>query len=223
MSGARARERREPRQAPWLLMGSAAVIVLGGTFGVGVYVGRHWQRPAAQEAARPVETEAARKAPTPRRSGLVEPVAERGRESGEKLTFYQTLTAPLAPMPSPTRTSLAGSKPSADDRAKPAPPAAQRPAPEPRAAAVPDALTTQGARGEWVVQVGVFKDRHQADGLRKQLADAGVDPHIVDVPGEDGRPRHKVRVGTFRTRADAARVAERVAAERRLPTYVTSR
>jgi len=40
---------------------------------------------------------------------------------------------------------------------------------------------------------------------------------------EDGEVRYRVRVGTFRTREEAARMAERVRSDRSLPTFVTAK
>lgn len=213
MSGARQRERRGRGTGRFLVLGAVAVIALGSTFAAGLYVGRQGSRPAPGADAEP-----GRKPPVPRRSGLVEPVAERKPDTREPLTFYQTLTAPLAPLPVPPRVSTAG-KPATGAPAGPRPGSETRPAP-----AVPQMGPSMGvAAYEWTVQVGVFRDRRQAEGLKRQLADGGVDAHLVDAPGEDGQGRHKVRVGSFKTRDEAARVAARIASERRVPTYVTLR
>ncbi|PYO55551.1 MAG: hypothetical protein DMD83_19060 [Candidatus Rokuibacteriota bacterium] len=40
---------------------------------------------------------------------------------------------------------------------------------------------------------------------------------------EDGQVRYRVRVGAFRTREEAVRTAERVRADRSLPTFVTAK
>jgi cell division protein FtsN len=209
MSGARQRQRRDPGGGRFLALGLAAAIALGCTFAAGLYIGRHWTR-----AAPAVDADPARKTPVPRRSGLVASVAEHKPDAREPLTFYQTLTAPLAPLPGPSRAGSAG-----DGVAGP------RPAPEGRPGAAPPRVgpSMSVAAHEWTVQVGVFRDRRQAEDLRKRLADGGVHAHLVDARAEDGQARHKVRVGSFRTRDEAARVAARVASERRVPTYVTLR
>jgi cell division protein FtsN len=156
-------------------------------------------------------TEAARPSPSPRRSGLVEPVARHRRET-EKLTFYQTLTAPLAPMPSAPTVATPGRP--APDRRPGDRPAPDLPAPTPAAPDPPAA----DAR-EWTIQLGVFRDRAQADRVRREVAGA----QVVESSAPDGRPLYRVHVGAFRTRAAADQTARRVAAERRQPTYVTPR
>jgi cell division protein FtsN len=213
MSGARQRERRGPGTGRFIVLGAVAVIALGSTFAAGIYIGRHGSRPVPGADAEPP-----RKPAGPRRSGLVEPVAERKPDTREPLTFYQTLTAPLAPLPASPRVSTAG-KPAAGEPASPRPGSEIRPSPTPSQIG-----PSMGAAAyEWTVQVGVFRDRRQAEGLKRQLAAGGVDAHLVDARGEDGQVRHKVRVGSFKTRDEAARVAARVASERRVPTYVTLR
>ena len=213
MSGARQRERRSPGAGRWIALGGVVAVAVGSAFGAGVYVGRHWARPGP-----PADGEAVKKVAAPRRSGLVEPIAERARDSREPLTFYQTLTAPLAPLPAPARVAAPGKGPGGG---LPGP----RPAAEPRAAAPAPQVgpSMSAAASEWTVQVGVFRDRRQADGLRRQLAEGGVEAHIADARGDDGQLRHRVRVGSFKTRDEAARVAARMASERRVATYVTLR
>ena len=69
----------------------AAVVILALTFTLGVLVGRQW-------GGRPAGTaDGGRKSAALTRRALSEVEAERPREMGEKLTFYQTLTAPLGP------------------------------------------------------------------------------------------------------------------------------
>jgi cell division protein FtsN len=89
---------------------------------------------------------------------------------------------------------------------------AERPSP-PRA---PDART-----GDWAVQVGVFKDRSLAENVRQPLAASGLDAYLVAVPDANGQTQYKVRMGTFKTREEAARMAERVRQERSLTAFVT--
>ena len=65
--------------------------------------------------------------------------------------------------------------------------------------------------GDWAVQVGVFKDRVQAESVRRALAASSFDAYLVAVPTADGQTTHyKVRMGSFKTREEAGQMAERV-------------
>jgi len=211
MSAARQRGRPGPGAGRWLGLALGATILAGASFAGGLYVGQWWSAEARRAEAEPVRRAAAAK-----RSGLAEPVAGPRRDPSEKLTFYQTLTAPLAPMPPPA-TAPGPARP-APERRPEAAPAADPPAPAP---AEPDRPGADGR--EWTVQVGVFRDRGPADRLRAELAEAGTEAHVVEASAPDGPLLYKVRVGVFRTRAAADQMARRVSAERRLPTYVTVR
>ena len=90
-----------------------------------------------------------------------------------------------------------------------------------RAASPPlDESQRQDGAG-WTVQVGAFKNRVQADSVRKRLADARFDAYVTSSTAEEGQARYRVRVGTFRSREEALRVAERLRAERALTVFVT--
>jgi cell division protein FtsN len=73
------------------------------------------------------------------------------------------------------------------------------------------------------VQVGAFRDRDQAETVRKPLAAAGLDTYVTAVPADGGQMRYKVRVGSFKTREDATRMADRLRQERSLSAFVTGR
>ena len=76
------------------------------------------------------------------------------------------------------------------------------------------------ASGLWSVQAGAFKTRAQADGLEKQLRQAGFDAYVTQAAAEDGQIRFRVRVGTFKSKAEAQRVADRMRAERSAAAFV---
>lgn len=241
------RAKSGPGAVQWVLMGGGALLVLSGTFAVGVFAGRKWEHRVEAEQF----TSEARKAAAaaPRRSGLTDTGAAPERPQ-DKLTFYQTLTAPVAPLPP----SAMPSKNAKVEPPKPEPPkpranaerpAAERPvtatpvsAPKPHAVAPPAAapradrpieraaLPRQpepGRGGDWTVQVGVFKDRGQAESVRRPLAAAGYDAYLTTVSTADGQIRYKVRTGSFKSREDAARAAQRVRQEQALTPFVTTR
>ena len=94
----RQRVKGKPGAAQWLLMGGGVILVLVLTFALGIAVGRKWSSHGEhdQTAAEPARKPAA---PVARRSGLTDPAPERPPQ--EKLTFYQTLTAPMSPVSPP--------------------------------------------------------------------------------------------------------------------------
>jgi len=183
----------------------AAVIILTLTFTLGLLVGRQWGgRPASDGAESPRKTQALT------RRGLAESEAERPRELQEKLTFYQTLTAPVGPIGQSSRART-------DDKGKsPAP--APSPAPSAALAAAPSAslpAAPPATAAAWTVQVGAFKSRQQADEVQKRLTEAGFPAVLSPVTLDDGQSRYRVRVGGARSRGEAELLAQQVRA--RLP------
>jgi len=225
----RQRGRGEPGGGRWLLVGGGVLVILVLTFALGVAVGRKWSphREADQMAPEPGRKPAVAAA---RRSGLTDPIPERPPQ--EKLTFYQTLTAPMSTVPASTSVSV-GAK---ADPAKPRPGErvpGDRPAPaSPPTASKPDKPAAPAERpappraaetrvGDWAIQVGVFKDRGLAENVRRPLAASGLDAYLVAVPDATGQTQYKVRMGSFKTREEAARMAERIRQERSLTAFVT--
>jgi cell division septation protein DedD len=93
-----------------------------------------------------------------------------------------------------------------------------RPAPTQVAAAVAPAQPEL-----WTVQVSAFRSRALAEELRARLAARGFDAYVFPSITEDGRPRYRVRVGTFQARSDAERAATELRSERGLNPLVTPR
>jgi cell division protein FtsN len=139
---------------------------------------------------------------------------------GEKLTFYQTLTAPMGPTGSSARARAA------EDRARAgvAAPvtAASAPSTTPVSGGATDTAVAAAtpASASWSVQVGAFRSRQQADGVHKQLAEAGFPVFQSAVAAQDGQPRYRVRVGGARSRDEALRLAEQVRARVPVTTFV---
>ena len=104
-----------------------------------------------------------------------------------------------------------------------------RPARTPAAAPVrpgPAQLTAANATAEpeaWTVQVSAFRSRALAEELRARLAARGFDAYVFPSITEDGRPRYRVRIGTYPARSDAERVAAELRSERGLNPLVTPR
>jgi DedD protein len=172
-------------------------------------------------------------------------------EAPQPLTFYKTLTAPTVEVPATTAPTV--EERMVRDHGAEAPAPAEEPvagASGPRAtkgsaakslqaprrtepAAAPSgggragtaaAAPATGADAElWTVQVSSFKNRALAEELRTQLVGRGLDAYIVSISSEEGRVRHRVRVGRFTTRAEAERVATDLRTERGLNPFVTTR
>ncbi|MEL7310484.1 MAG: SPOR domain-containing protein [Pseudomonadota bacterium] len=87
------------------------------------------------------------------------------------------------------------------DRARPVDPAELLPAPD-SAEAAPPARSTGAAAGLWVVQVGSFGQRTNAENLMQELIAEGF-PAFVSEVQSGGRTMHRVRVGPQKDR-DAA-------------------
>jgi cell division protein FtsN len=248
VASARRRAGGGPGFGQWLALGGAVVVILGLTFTLGLLVGRQWARGSAASVT-PSASEAVRKASAtpPRRGGIAaETMADRTPEPTEKLTFYQTLTEPLnaggpprpeakpvtvkvsasAPEPKPAAVKVsapgAPATPAASPVSTPAPTAppvtvSLPPAPGKGGATTPPAPITS----PWTVQVGAFKNRRQAEDTRQHLAATGLEAYVASVAAQDGQPRFRVRVGTYRTREEAVVVAERLRAQRSLTAFVT--
>jgi cell division septation protein DedD len=120
----------------------------------------------------------------------------------QKLTFYQTLTAPLAAAEPPP----------------PAPRPGGEPAPHRAPVAAADRLPAPPAHEVYTVQVAALATREQALALRQRL---GPDAYVIHLDGASGA-RYRVRVGAFASRAEADLVAARLRADHALTAFVTT-
>jgi cell division septation protein DedD len=227
------------RQLLFLLLGVGALLSL--SFVLGIVVGRQWNREPSLHA----QSEKGKKSALTARGALREAQAERTGQIQEKLTFYQSLTAPLGAAPSeaskpaakppvppkPTTklpeppqiseaTSASGpKKPSDENRSAPPPetPAARRS----ETSAPPDSPAAPAGKPFWTVQVGAYRARNMAEELQKTLRAAGYDAYVTTVTFDDGKVHYRVRVGSFSDRSQAERTAERLKAERSIVPFVT--
>jgi cell division septation protein DedD len=134
--------------------------------------------------------------------------------------------APESPRPAP-ETPPAPAKPPKVVDAPPAP----RPARPAKTSASPArSVPTQVAAAAptsdpdaWTVQVSAFRSRTLAEELRSRLAARGFEAYISPSMSEDGRPRYRVRVGSYAARSDAERAAADLRGERGLNPLVTPR
>jgi cell division septation protein DedD len=224
-----------PGSLQWIALFTAGAVIMGLTFTLGVLVGRQWSRPAS--AAASADSGARKTVPPGKRGGLSAADVEPSPSADQKLTFYQTLTAPLG-----RRSADASQRPEAKAQPAPESPRAEPPPPPypytsrgetvvekpaaPEAEAAPARAQADAAgfwSGLWSVQVAAFKTQGQAASLHKQLKEAGFDAYIAPAVASDGQTNYRVRVGTFKSKADAQRMVERVRGERSLAAFVTPR
>ena len=219
----------------WIALLAAAATIMGLTFALGILVGRQWSRPGSATVG--TESAGARKTVVPpgKRGGLAGPDVEAPQVDQKQLTFYQTLTAPLGrgsadasqrshdkpkapPAPEPARVEAPTAYPYASrgETIVEKPPTPEGAAPNAKAAQTPAETT-------WAVQAAAFKTQAQADALQKQLKQAGFDAYVVSAKGEEGQTTYRVRIGTFKSKADAQRTADRVHSERSLAAFITPR
>ncbi|MBI3630570.1 MAG: SPOR domain-containing protein [Candidatus Rokubacteria bacterium] len=207
----RGRGKRGGSTLSGLLFVLACGAVLALTFTLGMLVGRQWARSTASAGLAGDRVAAGGEAPAGEGRTRVRRLSERDRDDAapqiqEKLTFYQTLTAPLTNGPPPPR------RPAAEPpKAAAVPPTRPDPAPEPAAA---KSGTPPG--GAYTVQVAAFKSRDQADRLREKL---GSDAYVSE--GGATGVRFRVRVGAYPARAEAEAAMARLRAEHALTGYVT--
>jgi len=227
-----------------MALGAAVVVILGLTFALGLLVGRQWARhPVAAGPGGEGVTKA-----SARRGGLAADVlVDRPPDGADKLTFYQTLIEPLhgqgsaprteakpvsvklppvPPAPAPVVASAAAPAPTTPKPAPSLPPAtgksgAGSSAGPAAAPATPAVAPPTAAAPPWTIQVGAFKNRKQADDMRQHLAASGLDAYVASVAVKEGQAPFRVRIGTYRTRDEAAAAAERLRGQRSLTTFVT--
>ena len=205
------------------------VSILGVTFGTGFYAGRltgprlSAETPGGREARRGLGG-----------GRLTEPA---GAGDMPDLTFYQELTAPLAPPPPPPKAARRPAPPrAAAPTALPAPPPSAAPAPPAEASSPVASISLPpppergprpgpgepSSRSRYTVQVGAYRARQPAEILRSSLVAAGHDAHVVAIDAPGG-VRYRVRVGSFSTREDAREAADRLASAGVVSGFVTTR
>jgi DedD protein len=197
----RGRQRGGTRTGTFLVLAGIAG-VLTVTFVAGVWTGRNWPVIVGNPKS-PVAAE-------PPAKGRVATERVRPTEPLPPLTFYQDLKAPLTAPPPPP-------KPAKPPRL----PELKREEAAPTAPALPPARPTEAA-SRFTVQVAAYNARPAAETLRSTLAAAGHEARIVE-SDQGGGVRYRVQVGTFPTKEAAREAAARLASERSLPTFVTTR
>lgn len=213
----RFRLKDRPSRGQRLLHVLTCLVILSLTFLLGVLVGRAgtrggglgapeaWVR--ARSHSRQTDWEKGKHAAVANRGGLEDREVGRQSQIREKLTFYHTLTAPLAsessrpaPKPRDAKTGLTQGDSGQGDSAK-SEVQASAGAPESRAPA---------AGPIWTVQVAAFRSPEPAEALQRALAASGYEAYVTPSTGEDGMVRYRVRVGGYPSRSEAEKVVERL-------------
>jgi len=199
----------------FVLVGILAILAV--TFGAGVYAGRIWMARSTVTVARVTDADTARRTPG---RGVKLPATP-----SPQLTFYHELTAPLSAPPPPPKP------------AKAVPPLLSPPRPGEQFDAVAgrDGATTISSRpptdraglaapataSRFTVQVAAYRVRPQAEALRESLASAGHDARVV--AADANGPVYRVQIGEFPSREAARALATRLAGERSVTPFVTTR
>ena len=138
-------------------------------------------------------------------------------ESAAKIDTPAKVVAPPKSQVLPVKTVAANERmPRVEERPLPSSSSA-KPADQPDRA-----TRSHGASPEWTVQVGVYGNVQQAVDAKKGLDQKGVGAQVVPTLS-GGQVRYRVRVGTYHSREEALREAERMRSERSLPTFVTAK
>jgi DedD protein len=158
---------------------------------------------------------------TPRTQGMPEPPPISYHEEAETplpVPFEHpvppTVLEPAVPLesePSPAPDSAAEAAP------QPAPPEPATVAPPPPPASAVDTGTETA--GGWAIQVGRFSQQQNAQGLRDRLKKAGYAAFLKE-DRADSTSSWRVLVGPLKTRSDAEKVRDELAARRQLKGFV---
>jgi DedD protein len=159
---------------------------------------------AAPQESKPAAAEPAKGAAKPEAKTETKP--ETKPEAKPESKPEAKAEAKAAPKPAPEKVSPAGtaSKPPEEKpQAKKAEPAAQA---KPAVAV----QTPAPAGGEWVVQLGAYKDPANVRNLTAKVKQQGYNFYTEVLPSPDGSSRTRVRAGPFASKEDAEAARERI-------------
>jgi cell division septation protein DedD len=182
------------KQLVFLFMAATLVAVV--VFLFGVWVGRGVE---ARRAAHPTLPPAAATSAEP----VAAPADVGAPARGETLTYPQRLQS---------------DRPVDERLATPPPPPVAETAPVAEPPPPPAAPATEAG---WVIQVAALRDREAALAVVKRLADKQYPVFLLEPEPGAPAPAYRVRVGRFRERAEAERVARRLEREERFKPFIT--
>lgn len=201
------------KQIVFLFM--ATTVVLVSIFLCGVMVGRGVR---AQQVEEPLDVVATNGA-TPGTEADAEPPAATLPPTPDDPPGYD---ARLRDKPSSER-SLTQSKPEAAAPAPeppPPPPVESKPPAEPQQEIH---VPTTGRPGQWVLQLTAVKNRASATEIVKRLIDKGHPAYLQNPATREPVKIYRVRVGGFKDRREAERLAQRLQKEEQFSPVVTTR
>lgn len=209
-----------------VFLAMAIVVILVGTFLMGLQVGRGVLAarglPGSESSTTAANTEPPPPPPAASQGSTTSPAT-----AGEKLSYAERLGAaepaaeqlkkPGAPALSETPTPRA-------EAAAPAPTAAAPPKPAPSAPPAAPAAATAAASTEppgpgFAIQLAALREREEADAIVKRLSAKGYPAYVV-APAKDAPPVYRVRVGKFKERREADTVAARLQKEEQFKPWV---
>jgi cell division septation protein DedD len=239
----------DTRQIVFLIAGYCFLCVL--VFALGVVVGRATgdpepvaQAPQSDDSATSLPREQAAKGQlTPNTSNRIPllPAADPKKPAvqGPEFAFSPTLpesaltskseslsaTTPLRPKPASTPELAASSEPAmvkVDDKHEPEPRRAVASA-EPKPKTPVATRTSLSPGGDYTIQVGSSRSLEQATELKGRLSKKGYVVYVQTVDLSDKGTWHRVRVGNYRDKAGAERIASDIRSRESLPATVMKR
>lgn len=213
-----------------VLAGAGAVVVILGVllFFAGWQVGSMVSRPVApagqaKPAAQPQPEQAAQK-PAPESEAPAAGEAS-GRVPEEELQAAQTRAEPSEQKPSAetreeppiTAAELGQTRPEAKPEPKPETAAPEKPAQAEPGDQGPVAVSEGG--GPYVIQVGAFKVKDNADGLAGKLKKRGYTPVVTQTATSAGDPLYLVTIGGYHSLEAAEADATKFSAREGMPAY----
>ncbi|MFN4262101.1 MAG: SPOR domain-containing protein [Thioalkalivibrionaceae bacterium] len=91
---------------------------------------------------------------------------------------------------------------------------------QPRPAAGRAAANTEAAGEGWIVQLGSFRDRANAEVLARRVQSHGLQAFIEAPSSAEGSNLHRVRIGPYRERGAADRVRDRLSQQHGIESIV---
>ncbi len=190
-----------------LVLVAAIVILVPEMFG-----GRGARAPGPEESAAAKAGDG-----PPLRSYTIEMQPQPGATPAVPRVEQETPAGPGAlppaslPPASPPAASGAPAAPAAPAQRDTSPPAVSQPAVPP--AAPPSRATSADTGAGWLVQVGSFSQRVNAERFAQELARKGYDAKVDATRGAGGRDMFRVRVGPSGSRDAAARLQSRLSSD----------
>ncbi|MGH8057770.1 MAG: SPOR domain-containing protein [Candidatus Entotheonellia bacterium] len=232
------------RQLVLLIAGYCLLCVL--VFALGVVVGRATSRPDPASEAKDLRTNAPREqgattvpsvAFGPQAPREAEPRSQLPRESGPSVTSTfpetsssgrgmdgQTSSRSIKPpsMPEAPRSPELSAVPSRPEgERKPEPRRAELSEAKPIESSAPRPASVQA--GDYAIQVSSFRSLDQASELKGRLSKKGYGAYVQSVDLSDKGMWHRVRIGNFRDKEGAERVASELRTRENLPAQVMRR